>query len=234
MLWTAFLATALFFIYGGIASGGGQARAEIVAPTGQIPRDSYKTWSLFLVCNPNWVTPDKSSDLANLYRRFRAFGAAIGSDNLAVWFWTRQTTIDDPRLADSVDVARGADYCKELKLRPTSGPFLVVTSAYPELRGFPRDRAVFELGDLQPADLATLLDDLTDQLLLEGKVDAARVGAAPAPPLPSTPTAAGSSTSLWIRLLEGAQRSMIGFGCRLRMRIDTGVLTAELRECAGP
>src|SRR5262245_29698848 len=67
----------------------GQDRAEVVRSTQEIPRGSYKTWSLFLICNPNWVQPDKSRDLENLYWRFRAFGDAIGPDNLAVWFWTK-------------------------------------------------------------------------------------------------------------------------------------------------
>jgi ParB-like chromosome segregation protein Spo0J len=217
-----------------LASGGAvlaQARAEIVGPIAEIPRQPYKTWALFLICNPDWVAPQRAGDLANLYWRFRSFGDAIGKDNLAVWFWTKRTSIDDPRLAEAVNVARSADYCIKLKLRPTAGPFVVVTSEYPDLDAFPRDRAVFELGGLAPADTAKLLNALTDELVLEGKVDAARAAARPtgAP----TPAAAAPSdtSSLWIRLLEGARRSMIGFGCSTSVKIDTGVLSAELREC---
>lgn len=211
----------------------GQASAEIIGPIQQIPRN-YQTWSLFLVCTPDWVTPERSADLANLYRRFRGFGAAIGNDNLAVWFWTAQTTLTDPRLSDKVDVARSAEYCRTLKLAPSAGPYLVVTSAYPDVNAFPQDRAVYELGGLQPADLAKLLNMLTDQLLLEGKIDVARRAAEAAAPAAPAPAAAGGvGTAFWFRLLEGARRSMIGFGCKLRVQVNTGMLSAELRECPG-
>jgi hypothetical protein len=205
-----------------------QATAELLGPTEQIPREPYKTWSLFLVCNPDWVAPQRAEDLKTLYWRFRSFGDAIGSENLAVWFWKEQMSIDDPDLATNVDVARSAEYCVKLRLRPTSGPFVVVTSDYPDLNAFPQDRAVFELGGASSTDLAKLLNNLTDELVLEGRVDAARAEARPAEP------AATASTSLWLRLLEGARRSLIGFGCKVKLKVETGVLSAELRECAEP
>ena len=74
---------------------GAQAAVEIVSTTGEIPRASFKSWSIFLVCNPDWVSPEKSGDLANLYRRFKSFGDAIGRDNLAVWFWKRQAPLNN-------------------------------------------------------------------------------------------------------------------------------------------
>jgi hypothetical protein len=221
------------------AASAGQARVEIVGPTQQIPRAAFKTWSLFLICTPDWVTAEKSRDLATLYRRFQGFGDAIGSDNLAVWFWKQRVSIDDARLSDNVDVPRSAGYCRALMLRPSEGPFLVVTAAYPELSAFPHERAVYALGGLPPAELAKLLNRLTDELLLEGKVDAARRAGAPLPsPTPSfspAATAAGTSSSgLWIQLLEGARRSMIGLGCNVKIQISTGILSAELRGCAAP
>jgi hypothetical protein len=202
---------------------GGQASVELVSPTQQIPRDSYQSWALFLVCNPDWVASDRSADLANLYHRFKSFGDAIGSRNLAVWFWKRQMPADDPHLADNVDVARSAEFCQALSRAPSRGPYLVVTTAYPDAAHFPPERAIFELGGLAPADLAKLLNTLTDQLLLEGRVSAAAAPAAPATAGPS----------LWIRLLEGTRQSIIGFGCKVKLQIETGVLSAELRECAG-
>jgi hypothetical protein len=216
----------------GGAAPAGQATAELVSPTAEIPRGAYKTWSLFLVCNPDWVAPEKSADLANLYRRFKSFGDAIGRENLAVWFWKRQARVTDPRLAENVDIARSAEFCGALRRAPSQGPYLVVTAAYPNVAAFPTERAVFELGGLQPADLAKLLNALTDQLLLQGRVDAA-MAAAPAPTPPGGgPQATPPMSSLWIRILEGARQSIIGFGCKVKLQIDTGVLTAELRECA--
>lgn len=221
-----------------------QSAAEIIGPTQQIPRAGFKTWSLFLICTPDWVTPEKSGDLANLYRRFKGFGDAIGSDNLAVWFWKQRASLADARLSENVDVPRSADYCRALMLRPSEGPFLVATTAYPDLNAFPAERAVFALGGLSPAELAKLLNSLTDQLLLEGRVEAARRAQAPPSaiaPSPSTDvasagaaSAAADASGFWIRLLEGARRSMIGFGCNVKMQISTGILSAELRGCAAP
>jgi hypothetical protein len=214
-------------LLGSAVSVSAQATAELVSPTEQIPRGSFKTWSIFLICNPDWATPDKSVELASLYRRFKPFGDAIGRDNLAVWFWKRRVPVDDPKLADNVDVARGAEFCAALGKPPSQGPYLVVTTAYPDVAAFPKERAIFELGGLPPADLAKLLNTLTDQLLLQGRVDAAVAAASTGTAAPPQPP------SLWIRLLEGARQSLIGFGCAVRLQIDTGLLNAELRACTG-
>ncbi len=225
MRFSIFFVAAL--LIGGTVPSAGQDRVELVSPTAKIPRDTYKTWSLFLVCNPDWVAPEKSNDLANLYHRFESFGDAIGRDNLAVWFWKHRAPVSDPRLAENVDVPRSAEFCGALHLAPSQGPYLVVTTAYPDAAAFPKERAIFELGGLQPADLAKVLNRLTDQLLLQGQVDAAMTAASG-----STPSAP-SMSSLWIRLLEGARQSMIGFGCNVKLQINTGFLSAELRACTG-
>jgi hypothetical protein len=203
-----------------------QAGVELVGPTQQIPRGSFKTWSLFLICNPDWATPDKSKDLATLYGRFRPFHEAIGPDNLGVWFWKRPMPVSDPNLGGNIDIARSAAFCAEIGKPPSQGPYLVITTDYPDLANFPKDRAIFELGSLPPADLAKLLNNLTDQLLLQNRVNAALIAANPGGPTPEPP-------SLWIRLLESARQTLIGFGCAVKLQISTGVLTAELRGCAG-
>lgn len=214
-------------LLGSGASVSAQARAELVSPTEQIPRGSFKTWSLFLICNPDWAAPDKAADLANLYWRFKPFGDAIGRDNLAVWFWKRRAPVDDPKLTENVDVARSAEFCATLGKPPSQGPYLVVTTAYPDVAAFPKERAIFVLGGLPPADLARLLNRLTDQLLLQGRVDAAVAAASGGTAAPPQPP------NLWIRLLEGARQSLIGFGCAVKLQIDTGLLNAELRACSG-
>jgi hypothetical protein len=217
-------------LIGGDVPSAGQAYTELVSPTAQIPRGTYKTWSLFLICNPDWVAPEKSTDLANLYRRFKSFGDAIGRDNLAVWFWKRELPVSDPRLAENVDIARSAEFCRVLGRAPSKGPYLVVTTAYPDVAAFPAERAIFELGGLQPADLAKVLNSLTDQLLLQGRVDVAM--AASRDSTPSTvATTPPPISSLWIRLLEGTRQSIIGFGCSVKLQIETGLLNAELRTC---
>jgi hypothetical protein len=211
-----------------------QSRVEMVRPTQQVPREGYKTWSLFLICTPDWVGPDKSDDLANLYQRFTRFGDAIGDDNLAVWFWRRPIALHDSKLSENIDVRRSTEYCRTLMLKPSEGPFLVVTNEYPQLTTFPRDRAVFSLGGLQPVELSKLLIGLTDQLLLQGKVDTTPPAASPAAP-PSAPATSNQPASrLWVQLLEGARRSMIGFGCNVKMQVSAGILSAEVRGCPGP
>ena len=213
-----------------------QAISELVGPTEKIPRDSFKTWSLFLICNPDWVTAERSRDVENLYWRFRAFGDAIGKENLAVWFWRQKTRTNDPRLAENIDIARSVEYCGVLGRKPSEGPYLVVTNAYPDLAAFPPERAIFELGGGDPAALAKLLNALTDQLLLEKKVDAARLAIekkGPTPPTSPPPAAAQpGGLSLWIQLLEAGRRSIIGLGCAVKLSISAGPLNAELRGCA--
>ena len=89
-----------------------------------IPREGYKTWSLFLVTNQAWLVTENARRLHDLYDRSRAFGRVIGKDHLAVWFWKRDAPLHDPALAENVDVERAVAYCQMLKLKPSEGPFL--------------------------------------------------------------------------------------------------------------
>ncbi|HKW00277.1 MAG TPA: hypothetical protein VJN96_10660, partial [Vicinamibacterales bacterium] len=162
----------------GVASGR-QTAAAVVSTTGVIPRAGFKSWSLFLVCNPDWASPEKSGDLADLYYRFARFGDAIGDDNLAVWFWKREVPVSDPKLSENVDVARSAQFCRAIERPPSQGPYLVVTNAYPDVKAFPKERAIFELGGLPPAELSKLLNKLTDQLLLQRRIDPSVVAPPP-------------------------------------------------------
>jgi hypothetical protein len=205
-----------------------QAQFEVVGPTAKIPRDSFKSWSLFLICNQDWVAPERSADLSNLYWRFKAFGDAIGKDNLAVWFWREKLPSNDPKLALNVDVPKSIEYCTALGLTPSEGPHLVVTTSYPDLAAFPKERAVYALGNLPPAALAKLLGSLTNQLVAQNKVEAILADAAK-----SAPVAAVAPSSLWMRLLESARQTIVGFGCAVKLGISAGPLSAELRGCSG-
>lgn len=215
-----------------LSPGFGQEMAEMVPSTGPIPRDHYRTWSLFLVCNPAWLEPEKSSDLLNLYKQFRIFGRSIGDDHLAVWFWKKRTDANDPKLAENVDVERSVRFCSALGLTPSAGPHLVVTTEYPDETKLPADRATFELAGLAPAEVTKLLQKLTDELVLKGRADALLTKVLESNG--GTGTAVAAPPSLWIRLLEAAQRTIIGFGCKVSVQIKTGFLNAELRECKTP
>ena len=203
--------------------------AELVGPTDEIPRNSYRSWALFLVCNPDWVTERRSGDLANLYWAFKRFGDAIGPRNLAVWFWKEQMRVTDPRLGDNVNVARAAAYCSSLSLIPSRGPFIVITTGHPGADSVPPAHGIFELGDLQPEQIGKLLLRLTDVLMAGRAADTFGAGAAAV-----AADDRAAATGFWIRMLEGARQSIIGFGCAVSVRISTGVFSAELRECAGP
>ena len=224
------LAVPLFVLAAATPAGARQgAQFEVVGPTAKIPRDSFKSWSLFLICNQDWVSPERSADLSNLYWRFKAFGDAIGKDNLAVWFWKQKLPSNDPKLALNVDVPKSIEYCSALGLTPSEGPHLVVTTAYPDLAAFPKERAVYELGSLPPAALAKLLGSLTNQLVAQNKVEAILADAAKS----ASPAVAVAAPSLWMRLLESARQTIVGFGCAVKLGISAGPLSAELRGCSG-
>ena len=108
-------------VLGGSTLVAAQEAVEMVSATDSIPRANFRTWSLFLVCNPEWLTPEKSQDLFHLYREFSSFGRTIGDDNLAVWFWKSKERSDNPNLAENVDVERSVRYCKALGLKPSEG-----------------------------------------------------------------------------------------------------------------
>src|ERR1700688_4091082 len=64
----------------------GQSAVEVIGRKEPIPL-GFKTYSLFLICNPVWLDPAKSAGLTELYQQFQAFGRSIGDDQAAVWFW---------------------------------------------------------------------------------------------------------------------------------------------------
>ena len=82
-------------VAGPAAEAPGQAVAWIEA-TGAIPKDGYRSWSLFLVCDAAWLAPEKAGDLDALYQAFLRFGANIGPENVAVWFWKQRTLAGSP------------------------------------------------------------------------------------------------------------------------------------------
>src|SRR2546430_17349485 len=76
-----------------------QAEVEVVSRTGKIPKN-FKTYSLFLVCNPQWLDPEKSQRLYELHKQFENFGRTIGDGNSAVWFWEQHQRDHTPPIAN--------------------------------------------------------------------------------------------------------------------------------------
>jgi hypothetical protein len=197
-----------------------QNRAEIKR-NDNIPA-GYQTYSLFLVCNPQWLDQDRSGDLHNLYVQFQNFGRAIGDDHLAVWFWKSEGRTSHGELAQDVDVERSVRFCQAWKLKPSEGPHVVVTSTYPKesdrSSGLPKNSAVFTLGNMVPKDISALLAKLTDDLVQNGHINSSEA-AQPAPP------------GLWVRLLEATQQTINSFGCAWTFKIEAGPVNANLKSC---
>jgi len=199
-----------------------QAAVEVVSKIEKIPKN-FKTYSLFLVCNPQWLAPEKSEGLYGLYRQFESFGRTIGDDNAAVWFWkAKQYVGNDSSLAENVDVERSVRFCQAWKLKPSEGPHLVVTTVYPDesslSSGLPKGSAVYGLGNMSPKDISALLTKLTDDLIGKGRVE-------------STPAATAAPLALWVRLLDATQRTLNSFGCAWTFKLNAGPVSADLHAC---
>lgn len=230
------LALAVLLVMGASRPANPQAAVTLVASKQPIPK-GFKTYSLFLICNPGWLDPARNAGLYDLYQQFLNFGRAIGDEHAAVWFWTSNSyQRSDAALAKIVDVKRSLRFCQAWKLIPSDGPHLVITSTYPDesnlSSGLPPDTAVYKLGNMSPPDITKLLASLTDQLIANGTVEnshstpAACAGCAPAaPPPPPQPP------SLWVRLLAATQQTINTFGCAWSVKIDAGPVSADLKSC---
>jgi hypothetical protein len=187
--------------------------AEEVWRTAPIPREKFKSWSLFLVCNPRWLEPDKSEALTRLFSQFKNFGAVIGEDHLAVWFSKKAKEGGVSQVLDSVDVERSSRFCRAFGLKPIEGPHLVFVTEYPEEVSLPRPRAVFRFAGMKSEEISELLAKLAGNLLLTGDIE-------------------GTPDPIWVRFLVAAQRLLQQCGCAWSLSIDTGLLSAEVRPCS--
>jgi hypothetical protein len=193
--------------------------AKEVERKATIPK-RYKTYSLFLVCNPQWLEHrqgDKNSDqFYRLYQQFDNFGRSIGSDNVAVWFWISST---HTKRAEDVDVERSVRFCQAWHLKPSAGPYIVVTSKYPDesdlSSGLGKDTAVFALGNMESEQISKLLATITDDLVEKGHVEIASEG----------------HEARWVSLLGAVQRTINKFGCAWSFKIDAGPVKADLQAC---
>jgi hypothetical protein len=150
------------------ASALGQ-EAAAVPDTNQMPRtcngcsESYKSWSLFLICNPRWILRSGDKGILDLYTAFDAFGRAIGPDNLAVWF-THQPG-QTPTIKNT-DIERMSKYCAKFGLRPSQTPQVVTVTHYPDDSNVGATVVANLNGSAE--DSANALTDLADELLKAG------------------------------------------------------------------
>lgn len=68
---------------------GDLAYLPLEIPRTTVREEPYETWSLFLICNPDWLQWTSMEEFVALYKSIGSFGHVIGPTNLAiaVWFW---------------------------------------------------------------------------------------------------------------------------------------------------
>jgi hypothetical protein len=220
------------FVYGTLLSGlllftpvRSLAADTAVLPTPEepIPEKHYKTWSLFVVANPDWLLDQSNDKLEGLYQRFNAFGRAIGRDNVAVWFWSE--TPKEGQYQKAVDVIRGAALCKQLNLKPSEGPYVLVTTTYPGksvMTAFPEsfpksgtNLLIMKLHSTDAASTTKLLNDLTDKLVRE---DLAALQ-----PKPEDYWAG------WRRAFGKVSDSILGAASKITVSVDAGPIKTEIK-----
>jgi hypothetical protein len=180
-----------------------------------IPREGFKTWSLFLVTNQDWLVPENTRRLQELYERSKAFGRAIGADHAAVWFWKADAPLSSQTLADNVDVERAVAYCGTLKLKPSDGPYLLFTAAYPDEKVAPDAFHVFALDGKTAEEIGTLLATLGNQLVVDGVVQGGRFAAE------------AGSDDFWSAWFDATRHTLARLGTRVRFLIRTPTFTID-------
>jgi hypothetical protein len=129
------------------------------------PKDHYKSWSLFLVCNPSWIVANGDEGFGKLFHAFTAFGKAIGQDNLAVWFSNPPGQI---ATTENTDIERMSGYCKKFGLLPSLTPQVVTTTRHPDDPNVDAGGMVVANLSGDAVNSALVLTDLADQLMKTG------------------------------------------------------------------
>jgi hypothetical protein len=144
-----------------------QAVEEVYTHDTPVPT-GYTSWSLFLVCSPEWLLPQNKERVTALYYQFLALGRTIGPEHAAVWFWIRRPQWATDAVIDNVDVERSVAYCRRFKLLPSDGPYVFTTTTYPDSASDTVDHSTLALNGKSPAEIQKLLAALSDQLLIQG------------------------------------------------------------------
>lgn len=187
-----------------------------------IPQKGYKSWSLFLITNPEWLMDQSNDKLTALYQQFNAFGDAIGTDNLAVWFWAQPPQTN--QMYKAVDVKRSVAFCQRLKLKPSEGPYVLVMTEYPgksvlsDSSSFPTNTAnllVIKLNGTDAASTTRLLNDLVDGLVLED--------------LSKLRPKADDYWSGWRKVFGKVSDTVVGLSSKVTVAFDTGPVKTEIK-----
>jgi len=185
-----------------------------------IPRGTFKTWSLFLVTNQDWLIPENAGRLRQLYERSQAFGRVIGNDHLAVWFWKKDAPVDAATMAANVDVERAIAYCQKLGLKPSGGPYFVFTTSYPDEAAAPESFSVIEL-NTAAEEIGRLLGMMGDQLVQEGLI---RDRTFQQPP---------GSDDFWSAWFDATRHALANLGANFHFAIRTPTISIESGRKSG-
>lgn len=193
-------------------------------PTRGIP-SSFKSWSLFLICDPSWLMPQSQKSIENLYEEFLAYGDAIGPEHVAVWFWSVKP--DALSRKGRLDVERNTRLCASLKLPPSKSPYLIFTTSYPGQalsekypQTFPsmaslKNRAVLSLNGASAADTTRILSKLADELI-EDKIS-------------HVPIDSSEFWTTWQKDYEAVRDEITGLVSRVTVTFDTGFFKTEVK-----
>jgi len=137
-----------------------ETRSPLVVPSGEPIPKGFKTWSLFLVCNPAWLGEDATSKtrMVTLHSAFIGFGRSLGTKNAAVWL---TTATGDPT---DYDADRASDFCETYGLKSNRSPYVVVSGDYPVAAGAPGDFAAIALAGLDTDNMLMLLGQISDRI----------------------------------------------------------------------
>jgi hypothetical protein len=187
------------------------AAAKPVSTNSDIPAD-FKSWSLFLICNPAWILESGDQGIEALHKQFLAFGHSIGKKNAAIWFHHDENA--GPTVVNT-DIDRSSNYCEKYKLLPSASPYVLVTTRYPDLEPEPGSHLVVGLGGLNPNEGARVLSKLADQLLVtklnQSELKETRVG--------------------WRRVFNAFRSAVTATGCyfnKVSFSINTAAMHAEI------
>lgn len=142
---------------------------------GPIPEAQFKSWSLFLMCNPEWLLKKQEAALHKVFEAYLAFAMTTGRDHAAVWFVKPKPSKKSVLWGnpENIDVDRSVYYCQRFRLTSTEGPHILVTTTHPDRLMLDLSASLTQgdafvllaLGGSEPDDVIRLLGILNNQVL---------------------------------------------------------------------
>ena len=198
--------------------GGMRVGASIVR--GEAIPENYKSWSLFLLCNPGWSLDSEANDIEQLYSDFEAFSRSIGRENVAVWFTTEPVSLDKGAIPSAgYDFERAAELCSLYHLPPSKGPYIIVTTVYPDRIAPLQEFFKVSLHNLDARSIRRLLDLLIDQIVAE-RLDQIQIDSE-------------HYWRQWERIWRGMLTQFIGSVDKLTVAFDVKFFKVELTMAGG-